>query len=106
MLDYTLRYKFIHKVTDWYIGSENNWSIETGALGKKYKKLLPEEIWKEFESTYEGGGVEENWEAFYRTTDFFRKMAKSVGIKLGYDYPDQVDQEVMAFCEEIRHSKR
>jgi len=105
MLDYTLRYEFVHKIVDWYIGSENNWSVETGALGRKYKMLLSKEIWDEFEKTYVGGGIEENWDALYRTTDFFRKMSKIVGSKLGYTYPEQVDQEVMAFCKKIKETR-
>lgn len=106
MLDYTLRYSFIHKIVDWYIGYENNWSVETGALGKKYKKLLSKEIWDEFEQTYAAGGVEENWSAFMRTTQFFRKIAKYVGDKLGYKYPDDIDKEVMEFCKKIRLTKK
>lgn len=106
MLDYTLRYSFIHKIVDWYIGYENNWSVETGALGKKYKRLLPKEIWDEFEQTYAGGGIEENWEAFIQNTKFFRKMAKRVGQKLGYEYPDEVDKEVMDFCNKVRLTKK
>ena len=35
-------------------------------------------------------------------TDLFRKLAKEVANELGYEYPDQVDQEVMEFCGEIK----
>lgn len=106
MLDYTLRYSFIHKIIDWYIGYENNWSVETGALGKKYKSLLSKGIWDEFEQTYAAGGVEENWTAFMRITQLFRKTAKYIGDKLGYEYPDEVDKEVMEFCKKIRLTKK
>lgn len=106
MLDYTLRYSFIHKIIDWHIGYENNWSIETGALGKKYKKLLSPKLWEEFEQSYAGGGIEENWEAFYKVTDLFRKVAKDIGQKLEYNYPEVVDDEVMAFCNRIKTTKK
>ncbi|MFW6029705.1 MAG: aminoglycoside 6-adenylyltransferase [Halanaerobiales bacterium] len=106
MLDYTLRYSFLHKIIDWHIGYENNWSVETGALGKNYKKLLSKELWNEFEQSYVGGGIRENWKAFFKVTDLFRKVAKDVGQKLGYNYPVQVDQEVMEFCNKIKTMKK
>lgn len=106
MLDYTLRYSFVHEIINWHIGYENNWSVTTGVLGKKYKSLLSTELWKEFENTYAGGGINENWDAFFRITDFFRKIAKDVGEKLGYDYPEQTDKEVMEFCNKIKNTER
>ncbi|OCL26272.1 hypothetical protein U472_09685 [Orenia metallireducens] len=106
MLDYTLRYSFLHKIIDWYIGMQNDWSVETGALGKKFKNYLDAETWAEWEETYVGADIEENWIAFFNITTFFRKMAKQIGKKLGYEYPDQVDKEVMKFCREIKETKK
>jgi aminoglycoside 6-adenylyltransferase len=106
MLDYILRYSFIHKIVDWYIGSENNWSVETGALGKKYKKMLPAQLWKEFQESYAGGSIEENWEALFKIAELFRKIAKDIGVKLGYSYPDNVDREVMDFILKIKNTRK
>ena len=106
MLDYTLRYSFLHKIIDWHIGMQNDWSVETGALGKKFKIYLDAETWAELEETYVGADIEENWTAFFNLTTFFRKMAKQVGKKLGYEYPNQVDKEVMEFCREIKKTKK
>lgn len=102
MLDNILRYSFLHRMVDWYIGYHNDWKVETGAMGKYYKNMLPIEIWKKFESSYAGGGIEENWDAFYRITDLFRELSKSVGKQLGYEYPEQIDAKVMDFCKKIQ----
>ncbi|RKD31210.1 aminoglycoside 6-adenylyltransferase [Thermohalobacter berrensis] len=106
MLDYTLKYSFLHKIIDWYIGMKNDWSVETGAFGKKFKKYLSSETWKEFKETYAGADIEENWNAFFNTITFFRKIAKKVGENLGYKYPDQVDKEVIQFCKKIKETKK
>lgn len=106
MLDYILRYSFLHKVIDWYIGIKNKWTVETGALGKNFKKYLDSETWEELEKTYVGADIEENWIAFFNMTAFFRKMAKQVGENLGYEYPEQVDKEVIKFCREIKETKK
>lgn len=104
MLDYVLRYLFLHKIIEWYIGIQNDWSVDTGACGKKFKSYLDSNIWSEFEETYVGSDVEENWKAFFRTTNFFRKIAKQVGEILDYEYPDNLDKEVMQFCLKIRET--
>lgn len=104
MLDYVLRYLFLHKIIKWYIGMQNGWSVDTGACGKKFKRYLDSNIWSEFEETYVGADVEENWKAFFKTTNFFRKIAKQVGENLGYEYPDNLDKEVVQFCLKIRET--
>mgnify|MGYP006301961727 CR=1 FL=1 len=102
MLDYTLRYSYLHQIIDWYIGLENDWAVETGALGKNFKDYLSKEKWKKWEETYAGADIEDNWRAFFIMTDYFRELARKVGDKLNYNYPDQVDKEVIKFCREIR----
>lgn len=104
MLDNIIRYSFLHKIIDWYIGMQNNWSVDTGACGKKFKRYLDSKTWSEFEETYVGSDVEENWKAFFKTTDFFRKIAKQVGENLGYEYPTKLDKEVVQFCLKIRET--
>lgn len=106
MLDYSLRYSFLHKIIEWYIGLENDWSVETGAFGKKFKEYLEAELWSEWEKTYAGADLEENWETFFRMTDFFRKLAKILATDLDFRYPDQVDKRVSEFCRKIREKKR
>lgn len=106
MLDYILRYLFLNKIIEWYIGMKNNWLVNTGACGKKFKRYLNSKTWSEFEETYAGADVEENWKAFFKTTDFFRKIAKQVGENLGYEYPDNLDKEVVQFCLKIRETDK
>ena len=35
--------------------------------------------------------------------NLFRELAKAFGKKLCYNYPAEVDQEVMDFCKEIKN---
>lgn len=101
MLDYVLRYSFLHQVIRWKIGLENNWSVATGALGKDFKKLLDQKTWKSYKKTFANGETDRNWQAFYRMTDLFRRIALSLSIALDYDYPKAVDEKVLKFCKNI-----
>lgn len=106
MLDNVLRYSFLHKIMNWHIGNQYNWSIETGALGKKYKKLVSPQLWKEFEDSYTAGGIDENWQGLYKVIDLFRKLAMNLGEELGYEYPKAVDEEVMGFIGQIKETQK
>ncbi len=106
MLDHILHYEFLHKVIDWYIGYKNNWDIETGVMGKKYKSLLSEKDWTEFEAIYCGGGMKENLIALERITSLFRRLSIELSQALAYDYPYDVDKKVMSFCREIMETPK
>ncbi len=53
-----------------------------------------------------GIGIEENWEGFFNAVALFRKMARSVGEGLGYDYPERVDREMTGYYRWIRSMNR
>lgn len=103
MLDYVLRYSFLHQVIHWKIGLENNWSVATGALGKDFKKLLDQKTWQSYKKTFANAEIDENWQAFYQMTNLFRRIALSLSIALDYDYPKAVDEKVMKFCKNIEN---
>lgn len=105
ILGNTLRFSFLHRVINWYISSKHNWQVETGIFGKKYKSLLSQQDWLEYEQTFAGADIQENWVVFFRITKMFRRMAKELSEILGYPYPLEVDEEVNRFCERIRNRK-
>ena len=102
MFDYVLRYSFLQKLVEWYIGLKNDWSVNTGICGKMFKHYLDAETWREFEFTFAGANVEENWQAFFKMIEFFRNLARTVATSLGFEYPTELDEEVMQYCLRIR----
>ena len=69
------------------------------------EKLCPPEIWSELESTYVGAGIEENWDALFRTLALFRKVAVEVAGQLGYAYPHDVHRRVVVHAQRVRGVK-
>ena len=82
------------------------WSVPTGFLGRGLKTALPPEIWSQLESTYVGAGIEENWDALFRTLALFRRVAVEVAAQLGYVYPYEMDQRVVAYAQEVKGVER
>jgi aminoglycoside 6-adenylyltransferase len=87
---------------EWRAELDHDWSMPIGSLSKGLKKRLPSEMWTQLEATYAGAGIEENWEALFRTMRFFRKVAIEVGAGLGYVYPYELDERVTAFVQEMQ----
>lgn len=44
--------------------------------------------------------------ALFRMAGFFRMMAKRVGEDLGYQYPADLDEKVVAYLKELRARPR
>jgi len=106
MLGQAVRDQYLQTVIEWSIGLQNDWSVNTGVRGRKFKRYLDAEIWSNYESTFAGPGIEDNWQAFFNAVALFRKMAKAVGEGLGYEYPSQVDVEMTEYYRWIRATKK
>jgi aminoglycoside 6-adenylyltransferase len=82
---------------------KHDWSKPIGPLGKGLKKLLPRDIWERLEQTYVGADIADNWRALENTLELFRQVATEVGEHLGYGYPNNLHERVVAYVERIKH---
>ena len=101
-LDYDAKFVALRRVLEWRIELDHDWSLRPGAYGRGLERLLPADIAAELASTYVGTDIEENWDALFRTTALFRRVATEVGDALGYAYPLEVDKAVTAHLEGVR----
>ncbi len=102
MLGQAVRDEYLHTVLEWAIGLQNDWSVNTGVRGRYFKRYLDAQTWREYESTFAGAAIEEQWEAFFNAVALFRRIAKLVGDSLGYPYPGTVDREMTEYYRWIR----
>lgn len=102
VLDQDMKHKYLRRMLEWRMERNHGWSEPTDWLGKGLKKRLPTDLWEELGSTYAGAGLEENWEALFRTLALFRRVATDVAHDLGYAYPRDLDRRVTAYVRAIR----
>jgi aminoglycoside 6-adenylyltransferase len=102
VLDYDAKFVALRRFLEWRIELDHDWSLRPGAYGRGLERRLPAEIWSELSLTYVGTDIEDNWNALFRTTALFRRVATEVGDALGYPYPLEVDEEVIAQLEGVR----
>jgi aminoglycoside 6-adenylyltransferase len=91
VLDYEMKLVALGRMLEWWLEIRHEWSLWPGVLGTGLERTLPAELWSEFASTYVGSDPGENWDALFRTTALFRRVATQVGAALGYAYPHEVD---------------
>jgi aminoglycoside 6-adenylyltransferase len=101
-LDLDMKHTFLRQMLEWRVACERDWSAPAGFLGRGLKKALPPGIWAQVECTYVGAGIEENWEALFRTLAVFRQVALDVAGRLGYEYPYEMDRGVVAYAQQVK----
>jgi aminoglycoside 6-adenylyltransferase len=102
MLDYDTKFVALRRFLEWKLELAHDWSLRPGSHGRGLERLLPTETWDALAATYVGTDVEENWEALLQTAAVFREVATEVGRALGYEYPQHVDEAVMAHLTRVR----
>ena len=101
-LECDMKHKYLRQMLEWRMACDYEWAAPAGSLGKGLKKRLPPEIWSLLEESYVGAGLDENWEALFRTMVLFRRVAAEVGAHLGYAYPDELDRRVTTYVQQMR----
>jgi aminoglycoside 6-adenylyltransferase len=106
VLDNTAKQDDLRPVLEWHLEIEHQWSVKPGPYGRRLKLWLRPDLWAELESTYVGAGIEENWEAMFRTIGLFRKVAIEVGERLGFAYPHDLDRRAVAYLQKVKNLDR
>ena len=106
MLDSLLRSEYLRKVVEWHIGVEHNWSANPNKYGRWFKKLVAPDVWTEIEGAFAGPDLEDNWDALFRTTGVFRRLAGQVATALDYTYPADMDEKITGYMLKTRRLPR
>lgn len=101
-LDYKMKIEVMRRMLEWRVEIAHDWSVRPGVFGRGLQQHLPADIWSALKSTYVGPAIENNWDALFRATMLFRRVAQEVGAALGYTYPQRLDDRVSAYLDAIR----
>jgi aminoglycoside 6-adenylyltransferase len=104
--DQVIKVQLLRTLLEWRIELDHHWSLRPGPTGRWLKERLDPLTWDEFAATYVGPAIEENWEALFRATALFRRIAVEVGTALGYQYPSQLDSQLITYLQGIRNLPR
>jgi aminoglycoside 6-adenylyltransferase len=101
-LDTDAKLGALRPMLEWLVELGRDWSWKPGAYGRGLEQALPPDLRAELKATYAGAGIEENWEALFRTTALFRRAARKVADALEFEYPQDVDDGVTDHLQHVR----
>ena len=102
ILDNFMKQEHLRPMLEWRLEIHHQWSVKPGPYGRRIKKWLRSDLWTELENTYTGAGLDENWEALFKTIALMRKTATEVGDCLGFDYPHAMDRRTVAYLLKVK----
>ena len=98
-------HKELERMTEWYIGINNDFSVSSGMWGRSFEKYLPQKLYAMYAKTYSCGDYDELWIAISSSCDMFRIIAPAVGDHLGYIYQKHEDENTTDYMNKLRSSK-
>lgn len=103
LMDGVVRDEQLMKMLAWYFGIKTGFKKSPGKLGKYIKADVEPEIWAELEGVYCDANIENIWQSLFEMGSLFRKLAKLVASHLGFQYPQQDDDNVSGYLLQIRN---
>jgi len=90
----------LENIIDWWIGDKHNYQITVGKGKSLYVKLLPKELFNQYESTYASVNGDRIWVALFNTLDLFDQLASELAKTYAYPYEYRKKDEVVDFIKE------
>ncbi len=92
----------LRPLLEWHYETEHGWAVKPGNYGRRMQRYLRPDLWADLLATYAGPGLEENWDALFRTLALQRKTALEVGQRLGHPFPEEMYAKTLAYIRQIR----
>jgi len=97
-----MRCQKLAKLLEWKVEIEHGWSLKGAYYGKGLQKYLDPKLFTEIENTYAGYGFEANWESLSRIIKLFSRIAKEVGERMGYNYPEELETRILKYLQKVK----
>jgi aminoglycoside 6-adenylyltransferase len=105
VLDCDMTHVYLLRMLQWRMQCDHAWAEPARALGKGLRKGVPADVWGELRGLSAGATMADTWAALFQTMALFRKVARVVGDRLGYTYPDELDERVTAYVRRLRDAR-
>lgn len=105
LLDGEMKHENLRPLLEWHIEIAHDWKVKPGNYGRRIKKWLRPDLWADLESSYAGAGIAENWQALFRLMDLMHKVGVEVGEKLGFAYPESIEQHTRLYLTKLQNGE-
>jgi aminoglycoside 6-adenylyltransferase len=105
MFEYTTRAS-LDQMVSWWIGTNQDFQVSTGKMGKYFKNYLPQTYWEMYKETYSGSDYNQFWDSIFVTCELFRALSKDVAGSLDFTYPYRDDENMTKYLMHVRNLPR
>jgi len=91
-------HKKIYDLVRWYIGSQFDFKVNTGSMGRYFKRYLTKVEWELLERTYSGPCVESNVRALLTMFELVHYLGYKIAKQLEFTYPDKLNDDMLVYC--------
>ncbi len=93
--------KKIRILLEWCIGIQYNFHVNTGLMGRYFRRYLDDEVWNMLMKTYADGDRINLAKALMNSFDLVKYLGKFISKSLGYDYPSKHERDMRDYCSKI-----
>jgi aminoglycoside 6-adenylyltransferase len=92
--------KKLHKLIEWYIGIKHDFKVNTGLIGRYFKKYLTDKEWKMLLETYPDSNKENCVKALFASYDFVHYLGTYIAKELNFTYPFKHEKDMLKYCKD------
>lgn len=92
----------LDKMISWWIGSQHNFNVSVGKMGKYMKRYLADTDWELYEKTYSDAQPVHFWDAIECMCELFSKMAVELADELGFTYQLADEENMKKYLRTVR----
>lgn len=100
-MESVLRDKKIKVLLDWYIGMNHDFQVNTGVMGRYFRRYLDDKIWNMMLRTYSNGDRTKSAEGLMAMFDLVHEVGVRIAEQLEFYYPEQHEKDMRAYCTDI-----
>lgn len=94
--------KMLDRMLEWRIGTDTDFSVSAGKMGKYFKKYLTPETYRRYCDTYSACTTTEIWKSVYCLCSLFHDTALQVAEKLGFVYNQHEEAGAWEYLQKVQ----
>lgn len=93
----------LHRMLDWHIGFQTDFSVSVGMWGKYYAQYLPPQMYAQYVNTYADGVYQRMWEALFAACGLFSEAAGQVALAAHYTYAQNEESGMLVYLHAVQN---
>lgn len=93
----------LDEMIQWWIGTQHDFQVSAGKMGKYYKNYLPDAYWELYKGTFSGSDYTSFWDSIFIAGELFRELGKDVAAHCQFTYPIEDDTNMTEYLKHVRN---